>query len=213
MGDAIVSNGGRKKTLANLAGKRFSRWMVLRQSPSTNANTRWYCRCDCGVEKSVLAKNLVSGESLSCGCLRRDAVFLHGLSATSVYKIYKSMISRCCNSDNKSYGRYGARGISVCDRWRESFESFLVDMGERPSLKHSIDRINNDLGYSPENCRWATAHEQGQNMRSTKLTAGAVRDIREMSKNGATLASIASIYPVHLETIRRVVKRKRWANV
>lgn len=130
----------------------------------------WVCQCDCGNIAFAQTSDLRAGRHRSCGCLRVDVMTRHGGTnhgggRTPEYRSWMSMKARCLDSDHDSYKWYGGRGITICDRWLASFEAFLADMGARPSLKHSIDRINNDGNYEPGNCRWATANEQAQNQR------------------------------------------------
>jgi hypothetical protein len=139
------------------------------------------CVCSCGVKRLYNACNLTSGNTRSCGCLNKEASSerailrntTHGHAKrgnlSRVFRIWSGMINRChCEGEGALYQAYGAKGIRVCDRWRESFESFLKDMGEPPTVKHSIDRIDGTRGYSPENCRWATKLEQAQNRITTR---------------------------------------------
>lgn len=157
--------------LKNLTNKRFGRLMVVdyeRRLIGKKSRIYWNCVCDCGGRTSVEASNLVSGHAVSCGCFQQESRHFHtrthGLSKTRTYKIWKGLKKRCYNTNNRSYKNYGQRGITVCRRWA-SFQSFLKDMGECPSGM-SIDRIKNNKGYSPDNCRWSTHHQQMNNMRT-----------------------------------------------
>lgn len=130
-------------------------------------NYWWICRCECGTIKSIRYHSLKANSIKSCGCKRAEALgkanITHGCSKTDEYNIWRGIIKRCTLPTNKSYKNYGAKGITICDRWLESFENFLEDMGIRPTDKHSIDRIDGTKGYYKENCRWATNLEQSNN--------------------------------------------------
>lgn len=155
-----------------IQGKRFVRWRVLSFDKVTPSGHAWWiCECDCGTKKSVMGSRLKRGESRSCGCLKNEEFgnrtrthgeAIHG-KETPEYITWSAMISRCTNSKHKQWDRYGGRGILVCERWLADFSNFLSDMGRRPSNKHSIDRRDNDKGYRPDNCRWATKLEQALN--------------------------------------------------
>jgi hypothetical protein len=129
------------------------------------SRTAWLCRCRCGSEKIVEGSNLRSGRSTSCGCLRTELQTKHGLWTDPRYCAYYAMLRRCYNPNHSRYADYGGRGIAVCQRWRESLEVFAADVGPRPAPGYSLDRIDNDGNYEPDNVRWATAAEQIANQR------------------------------------------------
>lgn len=156
-------------------GTRFNRLVVESFSHRTKDAVFYLCRCDCGNTKIARSVTLKRGECGSCGCLHREITkrvsTTHGhaingkLSRT--YISWRAMVARCHRLSNAQYPDYGGRGIKVCDEWRV-FENFLRDMGERPP-RTSIDRIDNDKGYEPGNCRWATSKQQGRNTRQCRL--------------------------------------------
>lgn len=135
------------------------------------------CRCDCGTIKTFQMSSVLNGAIKSCGCYSakmagdrvRKRNTKHGKSTTPEFEIWCAMKKRCLNSNHKSYHMYGGRGISVCDRWINSFSYFLEDMGVRPSSNYSIERVDNNLGYFKENCKWATKKEQCRNVRNNVI--------------------------------------------
>ena len=158
----------------DIVGQRFGRYLVTAKSDKrTKAMKQMVlCKCDCGTEREVVAGNLRSGLTTSCGCWKNEKTSArrkkHGFSKTTMYHRYRSMIRRCYDPLHKEFHYYGGRGIKVCNRWLESVENYIEDMGFPPFKEASIDRINNDGSYFKENCRWATKTEQNLNRRCAK---------------------------------------------
>ena len=148
-------------------GVRYGRLVALKLHGKRGKRLTWLCQCDCSQKIVVVGDDLTSGHSQSCGCLRRESKLTHGMTGTREYISWDTMIQRCHNPNHPKWAFYGARGITVCDRWRNSFEAFLEDMGKRPE-NHSIDRIDNNKGYFKNNCHWATSAEQQANTRANR---------------------------------------------
>jgi hypothetical protein len=157
----------------DLTGQRFGRLVVIGLAPKKGIRTRWNCHCDCGQDSVASSSDLRTGDTSSCGCLMRqrarEAHTVHGDTTpprTPEYRTWQTMLTRCRNPKRRDFKDYGGRGITVCERWAESYQAFLADVGRRPSPKHSIDRYpDNDGNYEPGNVRWATRSEQARNQR------------------------------------------------
>lgn len=180
----------------DLTGNKFGRLTVIERCESSNNNGVWLCECECGEKTKVVTNTLTSGHTKSCGCFAKEIVkvinFKHGNSKrsgeTDEYSIWCGMTKRCFNQNASKYADYGGRGITVCDRWKD-FNNFLEDMGNRPSKKHSIDRIDVNGNYEPTNCRWATIIEQSRNKRTHPNSKTGVSGVT--TKNGKWIAYIS----------------------
>lgn len=186
-------------------GDRFGRLVVLdEQGRNARRYILYRCRCDCGAEKTVAGVYLAQGETKSCGCLVPDASRAHATKhgdnvpghRAGEYSAWSAAIHRCTNPNNMHWKDYGGRGITVCDRWRNSYPAFLADMGRKPSPRHSIDRIDVNGNYEPGNCRWATPQEQARNHRPKKIGLSAREQIREFVSIGWPRTMVARIYGV-----------------
>lgn len=174
-----------QKNSTPVAGQRFGRWVIIREVERQRGIRMVRCACDCGTESNVSLKNMMSGKSQSCGCLRRrvmsETKVIHGQSGYRgkdrgpLYMTWTDMRRRCYTPTARSFAYYGARGVKVCDRWmhgdgvKSGYECFANDMGSKPTPQHSLDRIDVNGDYSAQNCRWATADVQANNKRSNRL--------------------------------------------
>lgn len=155
----------------DLVGYRFGRLTVIERLGPSHHGHRWKSICDCGGFAYSRTDSLKGGAARSCGCLAKEAAHArktHGMKHTRIYKTWLGMRQRCSNPNNIGYQDYGGRGITVCPEW-ERFEQFFQDMGHPPSPQHSLDRIDNDKGYSSDNCQWADRKQQMRNRRNTRF--------------------------------------------
>jgi hypothetical protein len=181
-----MANHGRFR---DRTGERYGGWTVLRFTGISKKwrSSMWLCRCDCGLEQEC-SLNLLRREGKCRECGLEGTVRKHGMTGTPTYQSWQKMLQRCYSQSAINYERYGGRGITVCRRWRYSFENFLADMGERPvndgATRYSLGRIDNNRGYSPKNCRWENDYQQANNKRCTRLIKwnGRVQSLTEWAR-------------------------------
>lgn len=195
----------------DLEGMVFGRLTVLRRDGSIGSSKAWVCQCSCDPGGERLRRlptgNLLKGNTQSCGCLNRERSTerlvainrRHGMFGTRVYRIWRGLLHRCLDSKSSSYRFYGARGVTVCERWRDSFEAFYADMGDPPTPAHTIDRRFNDRPYNKANCRWATMKEQ-QNNRSNNV-------VIEFAGDSKTLTQWAEHLGFNAKTLQYRIER------
>lgn len=197
------------------AGERFGRLVTVETDPRPGHH-RWRCLCDCGVQRTVAATDLRRGHTTSCGCTVRTCKGEGSVNATRSpeYRTYSNIKDRCLNPKSMHWSRYGGRGIAICSRWLASYENFLEDMGRRPHGT-SLDRIDNDGPYSPENCRWATPREQARNRRNNvRLTfRGETLVLSEWSERVGIALNVLQLRIAYGWTVERTltqsVRRRR----
>lgn len=160
----------------DLTGRRFGRWTVISRATEITRRPVWNCKCDCGTEKKVRGSTLISGESQSCGCLQKEQVGdrarKHGGFGTRLYAIRNSMRQRCNNPNHHAYSNYGGRGITICAEWEDyaAFKEWAIGAGydeDAARGEYTLDRIDVDKGYSPDNCRFVDMRQQANNRRVT----------------------------------------------
>ena len=163
-----IEPASQKTRARDLAGRVYERLTVISRAGTRGNHALWNCMCSCGTATVVQASHLNSGRIKSCGCYIREQSTTHGKRRSRVYKIWDGMVQRCTNPNATGYEHYGGRGIQVCEAWL-TFENFFADMGDPPSNAYSLDRRDNDDGYSADNCRWATEEEQHNNRSDNRL--------------------------------------------
>lgn len=189
--------------LKDLTGLEFGRLKVVKRHPENDRTNRprWVCNCSCGAKTVVAGSCLASGNTKSCGCFNKDNPprRRHGMINSNEYDIWLKMRSRCDNAGDKRFARYGGRGIGYDPRWA-LFDNFISDMGIRPGPRFTLERIDNDRGYSKENCKWATYQEQARNKSTSRL----------VTIDGVTkcLAAWADTSPVRQQVIRARLRDK-----
>ena len=195
----------------NLTGQRFGDLVVLKIVGKTkHRNYRWLCQCDCGNVTVSSAGNLKTRHVLSCGCRRTP----HGFFGTRLYSIWAGMKSRCCNPKSPNYKDYGGRGISICKEWLEfiPFKVWALSNGYEKEI--TIDRIENDGNYEPNNCRWVSTTINNQNRRNTRLSAKKVILIRFLlERSRLEQKQIGSFFGVNQNVISQVKNKKLWGNI
>ncbi len=189
----------------DLTGAVFNRVTVLQRAENSKQNrAQWRCRCECGTLTIVTSHDLKSGDTKSCGCLHREtkAALKHGYSKTHIYHRWTEIRQRCLNPNSASFRHYGRRGITVAAQW-DDFLQFLQDIGEPPSPRHTIDRINNDGNYEPGNVRWATPSEQNSNTRQNHIITFQGRT--------QTMEMWAKEIGIHQSTLSARLNKLRWS--
>lgn len=191
----------------DVAGERYGRLVAIRRLPPVRGKTFWEFRCDCGNLYACRLENVRHSHTRSCGCQKSEDIAARSLThghqtgrkESRTLKCYRHAKSRCTNPNDPKYSLYGGRGITMCDRWLESFPAFLSDMGICPDGK-SIDRVDPNQGYSPENCRWADSHQQARTRTDNVIVNHEGKDI--------ILKDFARIMGVNYKSLHNYVRYK-----
>lgn len=195
--------------LKDLTGQPFGRLLVLERAKNTKYGAaQWLCKCSCPKHKEIVvsSRNLITGHTQSCGCWRKEQVSkkqkTHGMSRTRIYKIWCGIKTRCYDTKTPRYKDYGGRGITVCKEWHtfEEFYTWSMFNGYQENL--SLDRIDNDKGYSPKNCRWVTAKEQANNTRQNR--------VQFYKGKLYTIAELSDITGINRGTLNTRINRLGW---
>lgn len=208
--------------LMDITGKSFARWTVLSiAGRSKHGKSTWNCKCECGAVSVVVGSSLISGLSSSCGCLADELTVrrstTHGLSkngkaVSRLHYIWANMKARCNRENSTDYHNYGARGIKVCKEWENDFLAFHTwAMSAGYDKKLTIERVDNNKGYSPDNCTWATYKDQARNKRGLKLTLAKAESIRKLINEGAKTSTVAKIFSIDRHHVNSVVRKDSWA--
>ena len=209
-----------KTTGNNLIGQKFYRLTVLKFLGKKSGHNNYLCKCDCGNLTEALPTNFKSGKVKSCGCLKKETKsnLKHGLKKHYLYKTWLGIKNRCYSKRSKSYLNYGARGIKIYKPWKDDFQLFynwiIENLGDKPTKFYSLDRINNNGDYEPNNLRWATSSEQAQNSSISKINSKKAEEIyRLFTIDNKTIKEISSITNCDYQIIYRIVTGRNWNNV
>jgi hypothetical protein len=199
----------------NLLGMEFSKLTVIcRDGTNKSGVVQWLCKCDCGNIKTIDGNSLRHNRTVSCGCWNIEAAMINGTkhgyaggknkNLSITYCSWSHMKDRCSNLNSENYKYYGGRGITVCERWlgKNGFVHFLEDMGERQNKKYTLERINNNLGYYKENCKWATKLQQARNMKSNRIFT--------INGEEKCLSQLAEEHGIKIGTLSSRINRNGW---
>lgn len=199
----------------DLTGQRFGMLLVVAEAAKAGKHSKWLCRCDCGRAVEMYGDNLKRRQR-GCGCLKLKHGHSYIGKVSRTYEVWHAIKQRCHNPSSANYKNYGSRGIRMCEAWRKSFEQFLADMGEAP-IGQSIERVDNNGNYSPDNCKWATIREQANNRRTNRIVTyqGVAYTVSQLAddlgiQRGTLLARLNNGWSVERAVGRLDTRRKLW---